>query len=1095
MHGRMTQTRQIQRIEVKASRSVSLFTGILCFVLISIQSGIAAQSTATPNVIVILTDDLGYGDLGSYGSQVIATPHLDQMAEEGIRLTSAYASGSNCTPSRAGLLTGRYPIRTGMAHQVLFVEDSHGLPLDEITIAEMLKPRGYQTAIIGKWHLGHTPEYWPLRQGFDFFYGLPYSNNQTDLSLYRNDQKIKGPVDQATLTRRYTEETIGFIETNRDKPFFVYLAHTMPHVPLAASEPFKGRSKAGLYGDVVETLDWSTGEILAALRRLELDQNTLVIFTSDNGPYQGGSTGGLRGTKGTPWEGGYRVPFIARWPGRIPAGVSHDGISMNFDILPTIQAISGASLPDDLVIDGKDLMPMFQGESDSPHEKLYLFSDERIAGVRTQQWKTMLRARYRGIDRWLPEHDVRLLFDMAAEPFERYSQAAHREDVWSRMMKHYDEGVEQLQSLALHLENSDASTVIHKNLNQAKVCKNRNPHRNAYFGDLHVHTSLSTDAYQQGVRTMPRDAYDYARGKEVSFHDTVVRLKRPLDFAAVTDHASYLGELNRCLQENDPLHHSQACDEVRQGRGAAFQILENAYDAQQSGTRVQRVIRALKILFESENPRWNDSLCGPDGKLCAAAATSAWQEIVTAAEKANAPGPECGFTSFIAYEYSGVKTGSNYHRNIIFRTADVPAVPVSYLDARQDYQLWNKLDESCPGAMGGCEYLSIPHNSNLSNGKLLTPDYSSSTDYEGARSLALLRQRSEPLMEIFQHKGQSECINGISGADAEYDVLCEFEQVRSIGGSTTVLGAELITEDCGDRIDDGGMIDTGCVSRNDYLRGALLTGLQEHRIRGVNPLKLGVIASTDTHESTPGAVDEQSWSGHVGREKTLEKRLQTKTGLPYRLDGSPGGLAGVWAIQNSREALFDAMKNRETFGTSGPRIQPRFFAGWSFASDLCEADDFVSRAYEQGVPMGADLHPRPDETSIPRFAVSALMDPEGNLLQKLQIIKGALGVDGTAYLKVFDVSGHVDDQASVDLTTGNKSGPGSRNLCTVWVDDEFNPEEAAYYYMRVIENPSLRWSWAQCIALPAADRPAECENDAPKTLRERAWTSPIWYTP
>jgi hypothetical protein len=630
---------------------------------------------------------------------------------------------------------------------------------------------------------------------------------------------------------------------------------------------------------------------------------------------------------------------------------------------------------------------------------------------------------------------------------------------------------------------------------ESKTCKDKSPLRNAYFGDLHVHTSLSLDAYQQGVRTMPDDAYDYARGKEIPFHDMRVKMSRPLDFAAVTDHAEFLGDLERCTQQNDPMYASKTCGDVRQGSGAAFEFLEKAMAAPQSGTQAQRLRQALKVLFESEDPKRNVALCGQDGKLCTKATASAWQKILDATETANDPDGDCSFTSFVGYEYSGVKTGSNYHRNIIFRTASVPAKPVSYLDAPQDYQLWQQLDKSCSQDIDGCEYLSIPHNSNLSNGKLLTPDYSSASDQEGEVSLATLRQKSEPLMEIIQHKGQSECINGISGIEAEFDPLCEFEQIRKIGGTTNILDTDLVTEDCGEGTDNGGMINTGCVSRNDYLRGALLSGLQEQGRLGVNPLKLGVIASTDTHESIPGAVDEQSWPGHVGRESSLPKRLQLKAGLPYRLDGNPGGLAGVWAEQNTRSDLFDAMKRRETFGTSGPRIKPRFFAGWDYSPDLCQQEDFVSNAYQGGVPMGSDLSNPPSTQAKPNFAAAALKDPEGNLLQKLQIIKGHIGKDGTAFAEVFEIAGSVEDPANIDHEGRENSGPGSASLCAVWVDESFNRHESAYYYLRVVENPSLRWSWAQCTVLPEDDRPEECINDAPKTIHERAWTSPIWYSP
>ena len=630
---------------------------------------------------------------------------------------------------------------------------------------------------------------------------------------------------------------------------------------------------------------------------------------------------------------------------------------------------------------------------------------------------------------------------------------------------------------------------------EREICRHRNPWRNAFFGDLHVHTGLSVDAYQQDVRTTPEHAYAFAQGKEIPFHGSVVRIDRPLDFAAITDHAEYLGDLERCTSKDDPLHDAEVCNIVRSGSGAAFQVLEKAFEAEHAGTRAERVTRALKVLFKSEDPKWNTKLCGVQGVSCAAAEQSGWRKILNAAENAYDRSAKCRFTTFIGYEYSGVMTGSNYHRNIIFRNANVPPSPVSYLDAPLDHILWRKLEESCVAGISGCRYLAIPHNSNLSNGKLLTPDYSSAENTSAEKTLAELRQKSEPLMEIIQHKGQSECINGGSDIDSALDELCEFEQVRQIGGTTTVLEADLITEECTESPGDGGMIDTGCVSRNDFLRGALLTGLEEQQRLGVNPLKLGVIASTDTHESIPGAVDEQTWPGHVGREASLSRRLQTKVGLPYRLDGNPGGLAGVWAVENSREAIFDAMERRETFGTSGPRIQPRFFAGWSYELNMCEGDDFVESAYKGGTPMGGNLAMPPETDARPRFVAAAVRDPEGNLLQRLQIIKGWIDVEGGAHVEIIDVAGDANNGASVDLNSGELKGPGFVSLCTVYVDEKFNAAQAAYYYLRVVENPSLRWSWAQCIALDETQRPADCVNDAPKTIQERAWSSPIWYEP
>jgi arylsulfatase A-like enzyme len=343
-----------------------------------------------PNFIVILADDFGYGDLGCCGSREIATPHLDRMAAEGVRFTDFHVTASICSPSRASLLTGCYAQRAGMPF-VLFPTEPKGLPPEEITLAELLKQCGYTTACIGKWHLGFLPPFRPARQGFDYFFGLPYSNDSAkqpadkrfdpvlapaELPLMRGDEILEAPVNQETLTERYTEEAIRFIRQNQSRPFFLYLPHTFPHRPLYASGRFRGKSRGGLYGDTVECLDWSAGQILYTLKELGLDDRTLVLFTSDNGappaskrPEEGGgSNGPLRGWKFTAYEGGFRVPAIFRWPGKIPAGRVCQELATTMDLFPTFAKLAGAKPPRDRMMDGKDIWPLLtQPGAHSPH--------------------------------------------------------------------------------------------------------------------------------------------------------------------------------------------------------------------------------------------------------------------------------------------------------------------------------------------------------------------------------------------------------------------------------------------------------------------------------------------------------------------------------------------------------------------------------------------------------------------------------------------------------------------------------------------------------------------------------------------------------
>lgn len=349
-------------------------------------ASLAARSqTRPPNVIMIYADDLGYGDLGCYGSS-IPTPNLDKMAGEGIRLTSFYSASPVCSPSRAALLTGRYPVRVGVP-RVLDPDAKGGIAPTETLLPEMLKAAGYATMCIGKWHLGTTAGYRPTERGFDAYFGIPYSNDMWPRPLMRNNDVIQATADLTTITAQYTQEAQQFITRSKDKPFFLYLPHTFPHIPLAASPAFRGKSGHGLYGDTVQELDWSVGEIFKTLQDLDLDNNTLVIFSSDNGPWYQGSPGKLRGRKGEIFDGGMREPFIARFPGRIPAGQVSGAVTNTMDVLPTIACLSGVPLPAK-TIDGVDIWPLLSGQdSDVSRDVFLYFNDIYLQAARVGPWK------------------------------------------------------------------------------------------------------------------------------------------------------------------------------------------------------------------------------------------------------------------------------------------------------------------------------------------------------------------------------------------------------------------------------------------------------------------------------------------------------------------------------------------------------------------------------------------------------------------------------------------------------------------------------------------------------------------------------------
>jgi arylsulfatase A len=403
------------------------------------------EPRALPNILVILVDDLGYGDLDS---EVIDTPSLDRIAAEGVRLTSFYASAALCSPSRAGLLTGRYPIRTHMTnpvyptgHPMNWLMDGLGryaygvrdIPEDEVLLPEVLSRRGYRTGMIGKWHLGDRPGHLPNDRGFERFYGVLYSNDVQPYAIYRDREiVVEAPADQNLLTQDFTREANSFLQEFREEPFFLYLAHPMPHEPVHASETFRGRSTAGLYGDAVEELDWSVGEILQTLEALDLAEKTLVVFTSDNGPWWQGNPGLTRGRKMLTFEGGFRVPFLARWPGVIPAGRISDEMSMNFDLFPTCLQLAGVPLPEDRLVDGKDILPMLAGASPSPHETLYFYDTRTLLAVRHRQWKYHRRFRTDNAGYW-PLKQGPFLFDLERDPNESYSLVESEPEIASEL--------------------------------------------------------------------------------------------------------------------------------------------------------------------------------------------------------------------------------------------------------------------------------------------------------------------------------------------------------------------------------------------------------------------------------------------------------------------------------------------------------------------------------------------------------------------------------------------------------------------------------------------------------------------------------------
>lgn len=412
------------------------------------------QPAELPNIVLISTDDLGYGDLGCYGSQAIRTPNVDRMAEQGVMMTNFYSCAPLCSPSRAGLLTGRYPIRTHVTMPLyalgapldiafnalgVYRYGVRGIPEDEILVSEVLQRRGYRTALIGKWHLGDRSPHLPNDNGFDLFYGALFSNDDPPYRIYRNREvEIPHPADQGKLTGNFTNEAIQFIRQNQQQPFFLYYAQPFPHFPNHPAEAYRGRSAAGAYGDVVEEIDWSAGEISRALRELGLEEKTLVIFTSDNGPWWEGSPGGLRGRKNLTFEGGMRVPLIAHWPGRLPEGLVLDDMAINLDFFPTFLNLAGAPLPQDRIIDGKNILPLWLGASGAGHETIYYYKSSNLLGSRYRDWK-YLRRHMTDNGGYASLRQGPFLFNLASDPDESYNLIESHPEVSAQLNSMMDE--------------------------------------------------------------------------------------------------------------------------------------------------------------------------------------------------------------------------------------------------------------------------------------------------------------------------------------------------------------------------------------------------------------------------------------------------------------------------------------------------------------------------------------------------------------------------------------------------------------------------------------------------------------------------------
>ncbi len=586
----------------------------------------------------------------------------------------------------------------------------------------------------------------------------------------------------------------------------------------------------------------------------------------------------------------------------------------------------------------------------------------------------------------------------------------------------------------------DATEVV-----QEELVIEENPYKNAYFGELHLHTSWSIDAFGFGNQVVgPEEAYRFAKGEEVPLPGGgTTKITQPLDFASVTEHTEWLGEIYMITNKDHPRYNYQFAKDAREAN-------ENFF----------------KTILAAENAGVRPDFSGENGELAAEYSKTVWQEIYAITEKHNEPGI---FTTLHGFEWTAAPEANNMHRNIIFRGNKVPDVPVSWFEARTVEKLWDWL-ESTGG--GEANVLAIPHNSNMSGGLMFKPEYSDGSLMD--KAYAERRSRNEPLFEMIQAKGNSETHPRFSPNDE----FANFELIPLVNFSGPVTN-----------------------SPNMWVRQALKNGLKLENELGVNPFNFGFVGGTDQHNGLMGDTDEFDFNGSHGFGDGTPKVRLTENLEVFNLTAlNPGGLTGVWAEANTRENIWDALRNKETFATSGTRIKVRFFASYDYKEGMENSPDFIQIAYQKGVPMGSDL--KASNGKVPNFLVWALKDPMSGNLDRIQIVKGWLDGDGNLKEKVYDVAWSdnrkldannslPDLGSTVDITTATYENTiGAVEISGYWSDPDFDPNEKAFYYVRVIEIPTPRWSTYESVksGIPL-------DKDVPKTIQERAWSSPIWYSP